>query len=287
MPGPTVGAGPHAFPLQFRVHSAAGAAGPAAGEPYGASHLGVPPLSSSRAGSPYPRHLARALDFPGSAHPRQERGGATLTQHGVTAPGDDAGHVDLESNHQVGDQDSFPPKAGCRGGFTIPVWEWPEPARHGASAPAWGQQVLQGDYWVQILGTVHRQTSIQIRYRSNFAVPVSQMSSVMQQENRAGTTMTPALNQRPWSTSRRFTPIRRWNGGCISMIPALGLRSSVVPESPARPFTGQWPGPGPAAAADPATEERYPRRDDHGVKPDPLANQLPRALRHSGHGLRT
>ena len=73
-----------------------------------------PLASSSRAGTQYPRHLARALDFPGSAHPRQERGGATLAQHGVTAPGDDAGHVDLEGNHQVGDQDSFPPKAGYR-----------------------------------------------------------------------------------------------------------------------------------------------------------------------------
>ena len=72
-------------------------------------------------------------------------------------------------------------------------------------------------------------------------------------------------------------PFRRWNGGCISMIPALGLRSSVVPESPARPFTGQWPGPGPAADADPATEERYPSQVGPGVKPDPLANQLPRS----------
>ena len=67
-----------------------------------------PLASSSRAGSPYPRHLARALDFPVGPHPRQERGGARLSQHGVTAPGDDAGHVDLEGNHQVGDQDSFP-----------------------------------------------------------------------------------------------------------------------------------------------------------------------------------
>ena len=66
-----------------------------------------PLASSSRAGSPYPGHLARALDFPGSAHPHQERGGARLAQHGVTAPGDDAGHVDLEGKHQVGDQDSF------------------------------------------------------------------------------------------------------------------------------------------------------------------------------------
>ena len=97
-----------------------------------------PLASSSRAGSPHPRHLARALDFPGSAHPRQERGGARLSQHGVTAPGDDAGHVDLEGNHQVGDQDSLPPEAGYRAGFTIPVREWPEPARHGASAPCLG-----------------------------------------------------------------------------------------------------------------------------------------------------
>ena len=67
-----------------------------------------PLASSSRASTPYPRLLARALDFPGSAHPRQERGGARLSQHGVTAPGDDAGHVDLEGNHQVGNQDSFP-----------------------------------------------------------------------------------------------------------------------------------------------------------------------------------
>ena len=77
-----------------------------------------PLASSSRAGSPYPRHLARALDFPRSAHPRRERGGTRLTQHGVTAPDDDAGHVDLEGNHQIGDQDSFPLEAGCRTGFT-------------------------------------------------------------------------------------------------------------------------------------------------------------------------
>ena len=32
----------------------------------------------------------------------------------------------------------LPPKAGYRAGFTIPVWEWPEPARHGASAPCLG-----------------------------------------------------------------------------------------------------------------------------------------------------
>ena len=97
-----------------------------------------PLASSSRAGSPYPRHLARALDFPGSAHPRQERGGARLAQNRVTAPGDDAGYVDPKGDHQVGDQDSFPPKAGHRASFTIPVWEWPEPARHGASAPCLG-----------------------------------------------------------------------------------------------------------------------------------------------------
>ena len=47
----------------------------------------------------------------------------------------------------------------------------------------------------------------------------------MQQENRAGATMTPALSQRPWSTGRRFTPIRRWAGDLIAMIPAFGHRS--------------------------------------------------------------
>ena len=122
MPGRAAGAGPCGFPLQYRVHGAAGAAGPAAGKPHGARITRVcrhwPLASSSRASIQYPRHLARALDFPGSAHPRQERGGARLSQHGVTAPGDDAGHVDLEGNHQVGDQDSFPPKAGYRAGFT-------------------------------------------------------------------------------------------------------------------------------------------------------------------------
>ena len=122
--------------------------------------------------------------------------------------------------------------------------------------PAWGQQVLQGDYWGQNPGTVRRQTSIQIRYRSNYPVAVSQMSSVLLPENRAGATMTPALNQRPWSTSRRFTPIRRWAGGLIRMIPAFGLRSSVVPEFPAGPLRGQCAVPGPASRAGPATGER-------------------------------
>ena len=217
----------HAFPVQFRVHSvrsrcSAGCWGTIWGESPGCAAT----VFITMPGLAYPRHLKRALDFPGSAHPRQERGGATLTQqHGVTAPGDDAGHVDLEGNHQVGDQDSFhrrrvagPVLPSLSGnGQSRPVTEH--------RPPAWGQQVLQGDYWVQILGTVHRQPKIQIRYRSNFAVPVSQMCSVMQLENRAGTTMTPALSQRPWSTSRRFTPIRRWAGGLIRMIPAFGHRS--------------------------------------------------------------
>ena len=79
-----------------------------------------------------------SLRFPVGPHPRQERGGARLSQHGVTAPDDGVGYVDLEGNHQVGDQDSFPPEAGYRAGFTIPVWEWPEQARHGASAPCLG-----------------------------------------------------------------------------------------------------------------------------------------------------
>ena len=98
-----------------------------------------PLASSSRASTQYPRHLARALDFPGSAHPRQEGGGATLTQHGVTVPGDDAGHVDLEGNHQVGDQDSFRQRRAT--GPVSPSMSGM--ARAGPSRehrpPAWGQ----------------------------------------------------------------------------------------------------------------------------------------------------
>ena len=59
------------------------------------------------------------------------------------------------------------------------------------------------------------------------------------QGNRACTTVPPPLSQRSWSTGPRFTPIRRWTGGLIRMIPAFGLRSSVVPEFPA----GQSQGP--------------------------------------------
>ena len=93
------------------------------------------------------------------------------------------------------------------GRFPHPCLEWPDPARHGASAPCLGaasssQQVLQGDYWVQIPGTVHRQTSIQIRYRSNFAVSASQMRNAEQLENRAHTRVSPSalVNQPPLHT---------------------------------------------------------------------------------------
>ena len=111
-----------------------------------------PLASSSRAGSPYPRHLARVLDFPVSAHPRQERGGARLSQHGVTAPGDDVGYVDLEGNHQIGDQDSFPPKAGFRASFTIPVRNGQTRPVTEHRPPAWGQQVLRSKFFKVITG---------------------------------------------------------------------------------------------------------------------------------------
>ena len=141
MPGAACVASPGSFPLQFRVDGAAGAAGPAAGEPHGARITRVwrhwPLASSSRAGSPYPRHLARVLDFPVSAHPRQERGGARLSQNRVTAPGDDLGYVDLEGDHQVGDQDSFPPRR-VAGPVSPSLSGMAEPARHGASAPCLG-----------------------------------------------------------------------------------------------------------------------------------------------------
>jgi hypothetical protein len=82
--------------------------------------------------------------------------------------------------------------------------------------------------------------------------------------------MTPALNQRPWSTSRRFTPIRRWAGGLIGMVPAFGLRSSVVPEFPADPLRGQCAVPVPASHAGSATGERYPSQVGPSAKPAPL-----------------
>ena len=137
-------AGPCAFPLQFRVHGAAGPAGPAAGKPHGASHLGVPPLALSVLIAC--RHSISAppgagLGFPpGSAHPRQERGGARLSQHGVTAPGDDAGYVDLEGDHQVGDQDSFPPWRRVTG-LVSPSLSWNGQSRPVTEhrPPAWGQ----------------------------------------------------------------------------------------------------------------------------------------------------
>ena len=175
---------------------------------------------------------------------------------------------------------------GLPGRFHHPCPEWPEPARHGASAPCLGaasssQQVLQDDYWVQIPGAVHRQTSIQIHYRSNFAVPVSQMSSVLLPGNRAGATMTPALNQRPWSTSRCFTPIRRWAGGLIgndqvSQVDRRG-QLSVFPASTAgadpRSFQIQF-----RIHALPEVAEVYRYWDDPGVKPKALWDSLILAL---------
>ena len=157
---------------------------------------------------------------------------------------------------QAGDQDSFPPKAGYRAGFTIPVWEWPEPARHGASAPCLRAIVLEIDFWVQILGAGHRQPSIQIRCRWNYPVPVPQMNNVLLPRDRACNTVPPALSQRSCWTGRSFAPFRRWAGGLIGMVPAFGVRSSVVPEFPADPLRGQRAVPGPASRAGPANGER-------------------------------
>ena len=49
-----------------------------------------------------------SLGFPRGAPTHARNAGAPGYLNGVTAPGDDAGHVDLEGNHQVGDQDSLP-----------------------------------------------------------------------------------------------------------------------------------------------------------------------------------
>ena len=151
--------------------------------------------------------------------------------------------------------------------------------------PAWAQQVLQGDYWVQIPGTVHRQTSIQIRCRWNYPVPAPQMNNVLLPGNRAGAAMTPALNRRLWSTSHCFPPIRRWAGGLIRMLPVFGLRSSVVPEFPAGPLRGQCAVPGPAGRADSVAWEWIPEQGWPWVKRAPLLT-LPPDLGHPGVGLK-
>ena len=107
-----------------------------------------PLASSSRASTPYPRHLARALDFPGSAHPRQERGGATLTQNRVTAPDDDAGYVDPEGDHQVGIRIPF------RGPWCQPrgTSAWTRGRPHGTQAAPHGGWVAQV---VEVDGVLH------------------------------------------------------------------------------------------------------------------------------------
>ena len=74
-----------------------------------------------------------------SAHPRQERGGARLSQHGVTAPGDDADYVDPEGN-QSGRGSGFLSAKRVPGRFHHPRLGM---ARAGPSRsigpPAWGQ----------------------------------------------------------------------------------------------------------------------------------------------------
>ena len=68
------------------------------------------------------------------------------------------------------------------------------------------------------------------------------------------------------------------------MIPAFGLRSSVVPEFPAGQFRGQCAVPGPAGAADSVAGERYPSQVGPGVKPAPLLT-IPPDPAHPGFGL--
>ena len=138
-----------------------------------------------------------------------------------------------KATNQVGDQDSFPPKAGYRAGFAIPGNGQSRP--HGASAPCLG--AVSSSLTGFKFGTVHRQTSIQIRYRSNFAVPVSQMSSVMQREPRwrhSGVkpeACQPAAAHTHPALGRRLD----WDG-CVR------ARWTVVPVPGVRSGTGAVPG---------------------------------------------
>ena len=128
-----------------------------------------------------------------------------------------------EGNHQVGDQDSFPQKAGYRAGFTIPCLGMARagPSRSIGPLPGGSKffRVITGfKFLAPCIGKRASKSAAGgiTRYRCRRCA----MSCC--QENRAGTTMTPALNQRPWSTSRRFTPIRRWAGGSIPMMRGSG-----------------------------------------------------------------
>ena len=69
------------------------------------------------------------------------------------------------------------------------------------------------------------------------------------------------------------------------MIPAFGLRWTVVPEFPAGPLRGQCAVPVPASRAGPANGERCPRQDGPSAKPAPLLT-IPPDPAHPGFGLR-
>ena len=68
------------------------------------------------------------------------------------------------------------------------------------------------------------------------------------------------------------------------MIPAFGIRSSVVPEFPAGPLRGQCAVPGPAGTADSVAGERYASQVGPSAKPPPLL-KIPPDPAHPGFGL--
>ena len=205
------------------------------------------------------RRVVRSLRLRVSASPKGRKAVRTASANWAMAPASNASVL------EVGDQDSFRQRR-----VAGPVS--PSLSGMARAGPSRSIGPLPGGskFFRVIPGFKFLAPCIQIRYRSNFAVPVPQMNNVLLPRNCACAMVPPASSQRPWSTSRRFTPIRRWAGGLIRMIPAFGLRSSVVPEFPADPLRGQWPVPGPASHAGYATGERWPSQDGPSVKPAPL-----------------
>ena len=120
MPSPAVGAGPHAFPLEFRVHSAAYVAGLAAGEPHGGQdHLGVPPLPLVDQLPLDVAHSGIGLG-PGGIPPHQPGHVQVLDDQFTEFPGHRAGHLVLRVVSQSPDAPvalvdlalGFPPAPG-------------------------------------------------------------------------------------------------------------------------------------------------------------------------------
>ena len=196
-----------------------------------------PLASSSRAGFPYLRHLARAFDFPVGPHPRQERGGARLSQHGVTAPDDDAGTLISKVTIRAGIRFRQRRVAG-------PV----SPSLHGVARagtsrsrpPAWGSKFFKVITGFKFLAPcIEHPNPLPVEFRGTGVADVQCHAAREPRwyHDDSGVKPEALVNQPPLHT------IRRWAGGLIGMVPAFGVWWTVVPEFPAGPLRGQWPFP--------------------------------------------